>query len=188
MSINHNVTLELDERATNGVRVAFGAGGLLALVIGVLILAWPSKTAMVVAAIIGCWALISALVSIAVGVFSRSRGTWPRVGHIALGILLAAAAIYTFANLGTAAGALAVLLGIVVGISWIAQGIVSLSMIGGAGSKIWTLAYAALSIIAGVILLFSPMLAASVLFVLIGATFVVLGIAQIARAFRFGAA
>lgn len=185
MSTNR-VVIDLDERATSALRALFGFGGLLAIVVGILILVWPSKTAMAVAAIIAVWALVAALVSLATGIFSRRQGTWPRVGNIVLGALLAAAAIFTFANLGTAATLLASLLGIVVGVSWIAQGIASLTLLGGAKSRVWALLYAALSILAGVVLLFSPLLAAKVLFVLIGISFILLGIAQLSRAAKFG--
>ncbi|SHI79707.1 Uncharacterized membrane protein HdeD, DUF308 family [Tessaracoccus bendigoensis DSM 12906] len=186
MSTNR-VVIDLDEKATSVFRAIFGFGGLLALVMGILILVWPAKTAMVVAVIIAIWALIAALVSLATGIFSKNQGTWARVGNIVVGVLLAAAAIFTFANLGTATAWLAALVGIVVGISWIAQGIIALTLLGGTKAKLWTLLYAALSIIAGVVLLFSPLLAVKVLFILIGVSFVVLGIAQLARAFRFGA-
>ncbi len=186
MSTNR-VTIELNESATNGIRAAFGVGGLLALVIGILILVWPDRTAMVVTAIVAIWALIAALVNVAIGLFSRQLGTWPRVGHFAGGALLLGFSVWAFANLGTAATALSALLGIIVGIAWVVQGIVALTMLGAAGSKGWGLVYAILSLLAGVILLFSPLLAATVLFILIGVSFILLGIAQLVRAYRFGA-
>lgn len=182
-----NAVIDLDTKVVNSIRAFFGFSGLLALVIGVVILVWPTKTAMVVAAIVGVWALIAALESLAIGVFAKSQGTWSRIGNIALGAFLAAGAIFMFANLGATASWLATLLGIVVGISWIVQGTMSLTLIGGAKSKPWALFYAALSILAGVVLLFSPLLAATVLFILIGVSFVVLGLAQLARGFYFGA-
>lgn len=182
---SNRVVIDLDEKATNAFRALFGFGGLLALVIGILILVWPSKTAMVVAAIVGIWALIAALVSLTTGFFSRQQGTWSRVGNIVLGVLLAAAAIFTFANLGSAATFLASLLGIIVGISWIAQGITALTLVGGSRSKVWALLYAALSIIAGIILLFSPLYVA-VLWVLLGISLIVLGIVNVVRAFSYG--
>lgn len=187
MSTNR-VTIELNESATNGIRAAFGVGGLLALIIGILILVWPDKTAIVVTAIVAIWALIAALVNLAVGIFSRQIGNGPRIGHLVGGVLMLAFSVWAFANLGAAATGLATLLGIIVGIAWVVQGIVALTMLGGARSKGWGLAYAALSILAGVILLFSPLLAATVLFALIGVSFIVLGIAQLVRAYRFGAA
>lgn len=185
MSTNR-VTIQLSESAVNGIRAAFGVGGLLALIIGTLILVWPDKTAMVVAAIIAIWALIAALVNLAVGVFSRQIGTGPRIGQLIGGVLMLAFSIWAFANLGAAATGLATVLGIIVGIAWAVQGVLALTVLGGARSKGWGLAYAALSILAGVILLFSPLLAVKVLFVLIGVSFIVLGIAQLIRAYRFG--
>lgn len=183
---SNSVTIHLNESAVSGIRAAFGVGGLLALIIGIVILVWPDKTAMVVAAIIAIWALFAALVNLAIGFFSRQSGNRARTGQLIGGVLMLAFSIWAFANLGAAATGLATLLGIIVGIAWVVQGIVALTVLGGARSKGWGLAYAALSILAGVILLFSPLLAAKVLFVLIGVSFVVLGIAQLLRAYRFG--
>ena len=37
-----------EKGAVNGIRTAFGVGGLIALIVGILILVWPAKTAAVV--------------------------------------------------------------------------------------------------------------------------------------------
>ena len=37
----------LEKTATNGIRTALGVGGVLSLILGILILVWPGKTAMV---------------------------------------------------------------------------------------------------------------------------------------------
>jgi uncharacterized membrane protein HdeD (DUF308 family) len=82
---------------------------------------------------------------------------------------------------------LAVFLGILVGIMWIVEGVVALTTLGGARSKAWTAFFAILSIVAGIILLFSPLWGAVVLWWLLGISLVVLGILQIVRAFTFTA-
>ena len=62
---------ELDKSVTNGIRMALGLSGFVAALVGVLILAWPAKTAAVVAAIIAIYAAVAGLVNLAIGVFSR---------------------------------------------------------------------------------------------------------------------
>lgn len=177
---------DLDRSVRNGIRIALGVSGLVSLVVGVLILAWPAKTAMVVAGIIAVYAAIAGLVNIAIGIFSRQLGRWPRFGYLLLGLAFLIAAVLTFANLGAAAAGLARLLGIIVGIVWIIEGIVGLTMVGESNSKTWTIVYAIVSVVAGVAVLTSPLWGATVLWMLLGLSLAVLGVIQLLRAFRFG--
>ena len=176
----------LEKAATNGIRTALGLGGVLSVILGILIVVWPGKTAMVVTAIIAIYAIIAGLVYAGLGIFSKDRGGWSRIGHIVLGVLFVIAGIIAFMNLGATTAWLAVFLGILVGIMWIVEGVVALSTLGDAPSKGWTIFFAIMSIIAGVVLLFSPLWGAIVLWWLLGISAIVLGIIQIFRAFSFG--
>lgn len=178
--------VDLEKTVTNKIRAALGVGGLLALVIGVVILFWPVKTAVVVAGIIAFYAALAGIVNISIAVFSRHAGTWPRVGYGALGVAFFVAAIVAFMNLRGAAAALGTVIGIVVGIVWIAEGIVGLTMIGNASSKLWAVIYAGISLIAGVVVMTSPIWGATMLWLLLGVSLVILGAVQLIRAFRFG--
>ena len=174
-----------EKSAVNGIRTAFGVGGVLSLIVGILILAWPGKTAVVVTAIVAIYAIAAGLVYAGLGIFSKSKGGWARVGHIVLGLLFIAAGIFAFVNLQASTAWFAVFLGILVGILWIVEGIVSLSTLGDAASKGWTIFFAIISILAGIVLLFTPLYGAFVLWWLLGIALIVLGIIQIVRAFRF---
>lgn len=176
----------LHNTATNGIRTALGLGGLLALILGILILVWPGKTAIVVTAIFAIYAIAAGLVYIGLGVFTAGKGGWARIGHILLGLVFIVAGVVAFFNLGVTAAWFATFVGILVGIVWIIEGIVSLSTLGLAASKGWTIFFAIISIIAGIVLLFSPLWGAIVLWWLLGISAVVLGIIQIVRAFSFG--
>ncbi|MEO2132844.1 DUF308 domain-containing protein [Microbacterium sp.] len=176
----------LEKTATNGIRTALGLGGALSVILGIVILVWPGKTAMVVTAIIAIYAIVTGLVYAGMGIFATGKGGWSRVGHVLLGVLYVVAGIVAFSNLGLAALSLAVFLGILVGIMWVIEGVVALSTLDLAPSRGWTIFYAIISIIAGVTLLFSPLWGAVVLWWLIGISAVVMGIIQIGRAFSFG--
>lgn len=173
-------------RATDTLRAAFGISGILALLAGVAILVWPGKTAVVVAGIVAIYAIATGLAYAALGLFSRTRGGWARVGHVVLGLIFIVAGVVAFANLTATAVWLAAFLGILVGILWIMEGVVSLSTLGASSSRGWTILFAVLSIIAGIILLLAPVLFSAVLWLLIGIGAVVLGIVNIVRAFTFG--
>jgi uncharacterized membrane protein HdeD (DUF308 family) len=175
-----------EKSAVNGIRTALGVGGILALIVGILILVWPGKTASVVTAIIAIYAIAAGLVYAGLGIFSKTKGGWARVGHIVLGLLFIIAGIIMFANLQAATGWFALFFAILVGIMWIVEGIVALSTLGDASSKGWSIFFAIISIIAGIVLLFSPLYSALVLWWLLGIALVVLGIINIIRAFTFG--
>ena len=174
-----------EKSAVTGIRTALGIGGAIALIVGILVLVWPGKTAVVVTAIVAVYAIVSGLVYAGLGIFSKSLGGWARVGHIVLGLVFIAAGIIAFANLGETTVFLAVFVGIFIGITWIVEGVVALTTLGGSGSKGWTIFFAIVSLIAGVMLLFSPLYVA-ILWIFVGASLIVLGIVQIIRAFTFG--
>lgn len=188
MSSNNldNEVTDLDNTVTNGIRSALGVGGLVSLIFGLVILIWPSKTAAVVAAIVAVYLLIAGVVNLAIGIFSRKVGTWPRIGYIALGALFLIGAIAMFSNLNAAAQALGFILGIIVGIAWIVEGVVGLTMLNDTPSKVWTITLSILSIVAGVLMILMPLFGIALLGLFLGASLVILGVIQLVRAFKYG--
>ncbi|MCR2827269.1 HdeD family acid-resistance protein [Microbacterium sp. zg.Y909] len=176
----------IDRPLLNGIRTALGISGVLALILGILILVWPGRTAMVVVAVVAIYAVAAGLVYAGLGIFSAQRGGWARLGHIVLGVLFIVAGIVAFINLPAATAWFGTFVGVLVGVMWIVEGIVSLSTLGWAASSGWTIFFAILSIIAGVVLLFAPLWGAATLWLLIGISAIVLGVVQVIRAFTFG--
>jgi uncharacterized membrane protein HdeD (DUF308 family) len=168
------------------IRITLAVSGVIALIAGIVLLVWPGKSAVVVTGVVATYLVIAGLVYIGLGIFSHKKGGWARVGHIALGLLYIVAGVIAFANLGAAAATLALVVVIFIGFSWIVDGVVSLTLLGQDGSRVWTLLYALLSIIAGIVVLFSPLYAAAVLWLVFGISLVVLGIVQIVRAITLG--
>ena len=171
--------------AVNGIRTALGLSGAIALIVGILVLVWPGKTAVVVTGIIVVYAIIAGLVYAGLGIFSTTMSGWSRVGHIVLGLLYVAAGIIALTDLIAATGWFALFLGLIVGIIWIVEGVVAFTTLPSSVSKGWTIFFAIISIIAGIVLIFSPLWGAVVLWLLLGISLVVLGIIQIVRAFTF---
>ncbi len=178
--------LTADEKsAVNGLRTALGIGGILAILLGLAILIWPGKSASVVTILIAIYAIVGGLVYAGLGIFSRGMRAWPRIGHILLGVVFIVAGVIAFANLGQATAWLAFFIGILVGVMWIVEGIVSLTTLGDAASKVWTVIFAIISIIAGIFLIFSPVWGAAILWWILGIALIVLGIVNLVRAFTF---
>ncbi|MGO1507232.1 MAG: HdeD family acid-resistance protein [Microbacteriaceae bacterium] len=168
------------------IRVTLAISGVIALIAGIVLLVWPLKTAVIVTGIIAAYLVIAGLVYVGLGIFSGRKGGWARVGHIVLGLLYVVAGVIAFLNLDAATITLALITAIFLGVSWIFDGVVALTLLNKDGSKAWTIIYAILSIAAGIIVLFSPLLAAVALWWVLGVTLVVLGIIQIVRAITLG--
>jgi len=173
--------------AVGAVRTALGVSGALSLVIGLLVLLWPDRTAQVLVGIVSIYVIIAGLVNIGIGLFWRSG--WTRIGYIVLGVLFIVAGIFSFANLAETTAWFGIFIGTLVGILWIIEGVVSLTTVGhNSKARAWTIFFAIVSILAGVVLLFSPLLGAVTLLLLIGISLVILGVFQIVRAIQFGKA
>lgn len=168
------------------IRITLGVSGAVALIAGIVLLVWPLKTAIIVTGIIAAYLIVAGLVYVGLGIFSGKKSGWARVGFIALGVLYVVAGVIAFLNLAAATITLAFITAIFLGVSWIFDGVIALTLLNRDGSKAWTIIYAILSIAAGIIVLFSPLLAAVALWWVLGITLVVLGIIQIIRAITLG--
>ncbi|MBS1674875.1 MAG: DUF308 domain-containing protein [Actinobacteria bacterium] len=168
------------------LRIFLAVSGVIALIAGLILLIWPAKSAVIVTGIVAAYLIVAGIVYLGLGFFSGKSGGWARVGHVLLGVLYIVAGVIAFSNLQGAAVALAIVTVIFIGVSWIFDGIVSLTLMGQDGTKVWTLLYALLSIVAGIVVLFSPLYAAVVLWWVLGISLVVLGLVQVLRAVTMG--
>lgn len=176
----------VEKSATNGIRTALGLAGVVTLITGILILVWPGQTAAVVTGILAIYAIVAGLVYAALGIFSKDKGGWSRIGNIVLGLLFIVAGIVAFSNLTATKLWLGLFVAIMIGITWIIEGVVALSTLGDSASKAWSIFFAIVSIIAGLYLLFSPLWGAVVLWWLLGIMLVAMGVLNTVRAFTFG--
>ena len=179
-------TLAEPKSLFKSIRIALAVSGAIALIAGIVLLVWPGKTLILVTGIIAAYLIIAGIVYIGLGLFSGNKGGWARAGHIILGLLYITAGVIGFLYLQQTAATLALITVIFIGVSWIVDGIVSLTLLHKDGSRAWTIIYSIFSIIAGIIVIFSPMLAAIALWWILGVTLVVLGVIQIVRAITLG--
>lgn len=177
---------ELSKSSINTIRTTLGISGAVALIIGILITFWPERSAAVLTAILAIYLLIAGIAYLGMGIFSRGISGGARALDIILGILFIIGAVIAFANLAQTTAVLAVFIAVLIGVLWIVEGVVALAQLGDAPSKGWAVFFGLLSIIAGIVVLFSPLWAAELLFIIAGIALIVLGIVQIVRAFTFG--
>lgn len=174
-------------KAADGIRTALGIGGLVALVLGLLIMFFPEKSGAVamqfVAIAMAAYSLVVGAVYLGSSIFGRSRKGWARTGHALLGLFYLIGGIVVFANLGAAAAVLAVFLSVTIGVLWIFEGVMALSLVKQTERKGWTIFYGVISLIAGLVLIVSPIMGAVTLWLLLGISMVALGLVQAVRAF-----
>ncbi|MFK4729343.1 DUF308 domain-containing protein [Agromyces mediolanus] len=177
---------DLTKSAINTVRATLGISGAVALIFGLLITFWPKNSAVVITILFGIYFIIAGLAYLGLGIFSKGISGGARALDIILGVLFVIGGVIVLANPSESAVILGLFLGLFVGILWIVEGIVALVQSGDSGSKGWAIFFGILSVVAGIVLLFSPLWGAVVLFIFAGVALIVLGIVQIVRAFTFG--
>ena len=156
--------------------------GVAAVVLGVLVLVWPGETLVLVGTLFGIYLLISGAFQIA-GAFGTHVP-----GHLrALGLL---------------SGALSVLLGLIcfrgpmesilllaiwIGFGWLLRGIMQIFVAMSADAmpaRGWQIAFGVIGVIAGIVLISSPITSLATLTLLAGIWLVVLGVIEVIHAFQ----
>ena len=99
-----------------------------------------------------------------------------------LGLLLVIAGIFALRNLESTVA----LLGIIIGIAWIIEGVAALVESASDGSRWPGILFGVISIIAGIVVLFLPEATVVVLIWIGGIFLVVAGLVQLVQAFTFG--
>jgi uncharacterized membrane protein HdeD (DUF308 family) len=156
--------------------------GVAAVVLGVLVLVWPGETLVIVGALFGIYLLISGLFQLT-GAF----------GHHVPGHLRA---------LGLLSGALSILLGLIcfrgpmesllllaiwIGFGWLLRGItqiVTAVSSDGMPSRGWVIFFGVIGVIAGIVLITSPITSLATLALLAGIWLIVLGVTEVVHAIQ----
>jgi uncharacterized membrane protein HdeD (DUF308 family) len=151
--------------------------GLVTIVLGVIVTAHPNGSLRVTAVLIGIAAMVS-------GLFQLIRAADRTAHHrlwlgicglffIALGVVLIRHLHLTLA-----------LVGLLVGLSWIIQGIAGLmsAFCGPREGAVWWAAFGSVSLIAGIVVTASPLSSVTVLAVLVGIWLLVIGLLEIVAA------
>ena len=101
-------------------------------------------------------------------------------------ILLTFGGVVVVRNYGMTGQTLALLITLMVGFGWIMEGVLSLVESWRIPHSGWAIAYAIISIIAGFVVLMSPLSSAVFMIIFGGCAMVVMGITSVIRAFTFG--
>ena len=153
--------------------------GVLTLILGLIVSFHPSGSLNVIAVLLGILMILSGIFHL-VRVFDphEHHRVWLGIGgmlFIVIGVVLIRHLHLTIAAIG-----------LIVGITWIVQGLAAL--IGGISGGVregraWWIAFGLVSLIAGIVVVSTPVSSLNVLAVLVGIWFIVMGIFEIIGAF-----
>lgn len=176
----------LSRKAVSLVRWGLGIAGASSLILGLLITFWPQRTAIVLAVFFGVHFLIAGFGYVLASFLGKAVSTAARVLTFVLGALFVGAGVVIMANPADSARVLGIFIGVYVGLLWLIEGIVTLIQIKDAPSRVWSVIFGLISVVAGIALLTSPMWGAALLFMIAGIVMIPMGLVQLVRAFTFG--
>jgi uncharacterized membrane protein HdeD (DUF308 family) len=156
--------------------------GVAAIVVGVLVLTWPGATLVLIGALFGIYLLVSGIFQVAGAFAEHIPGSMRALGLVsgALSILLG---LICFR--GPAESIL--LLAIWIGFGWLLRGITQtfLAMSAdGLPARGWQVFFGILAVIAGVVLIVSPITSITALTLVSGIWLVVLGVLEVIHAIQ----
>ena len=177
---------DLTRRAITTVRASFALLGVLALGLGIALLAWPGKTITALAVILGAYLLVEGVIRIVMALVTPLIHAGSRLLSMLFGVLFILGGVVMMRNPGLSGETLLVVVAIIIGVAWIMEGVLALLESGSAQSRGWAISFGIISLLAGIIVLVTPAWSAVMLMVFTGASLVVMGIVSLVRAFTFG--
>ena len=157
------------------------ASGILAVILGVLVLAWPGKTIIVAAIFFGAYLLVTGLAQVMFA-FSLHVSAGGRVLLFLSGAAALILAVLCFRSLQESI----LLLAIWIGVGFIFRGVATaVSAISDPTlpGRAWEIFIGVISLIAGVVMLASPFESIATLTLVVGIWLVVIGVFEVASAF-----
>ncbi|CAM5313593.1 membrane protein [Streptomyces spiroverticillatus] len=168
-------------RLGKGAWQAVLAAGLAALVLGVMVLAWPGATLLAVAVLFGVYLVVSGVMQL-VAAFGTHVSTALRVMAFISGVLSILLGLFCFRG----AMQSLLLLALWIGIGWLFRGItqtIAAASDPAVPARGWQICLGILTVIGGVVLISSPLDSVAVLTVIGGCWLVATGIVEVVTAF-----
>jgi uncharacterized membrane protein HdeD (DUF308 family) len=153
--------------------------GILTLILGLVVTFHPSSSLNVIAILLGILLIMSGIFHL-IRVFDGSEPHRVWLGIAGLAFVVFGVVLIRHLHLTLS------VVGLIIGIEWIVQGLVSLIAGLSGGSREgrgWWVFFGGVSMIAGIVVVSAPVSSLTVLAVLIGMWFVIMGLFEIAAAF-----
>jgi uncharacterized membrane protein HdeD (DUF308 family) len=152
--------------------------GVVTLILGIIVTAHPSGSLNVIAVLLGVLAIVSGIFQL---VRAFDRGERNRTWQAISGLLFIVIGVVLIRHLSLTVA----VIGLLVGISWIVQGVSAIiAAFAGVGRvRGWWAVFGIISVVAGIVVVASPVTSVTVLAVLLGIWFIIMGVFEIALAF-----
>lgn len=154
--------------------------GILAVVLGALVLFWPGKSLIVAAVLFGAYLLVSGVAQI-LSAFALHASAGSRILLFISGAASLILAVLAFRHFGE--GYALLLLAIWVGIGFIFRGVATVAMsfseLKGTPGRVWSLFFGVITVIAGIVMLGYPFDSLVTLTLVVGIWLIVIGVFEI---------
>ncbi|CAK1223080.1 HdeD family acid-resistance protein [Fructobacillus evanidus] len=172
--------------SSHSLRYFMGIDGLIAIAFGLLVIILPTDTAAVAAAIVGIMMVGSGLFKIVHAIKNTALTGWNKTGASLLGFIYILAGLIIFINMRVASVSLFAVVGLMVGIAWLFEGVIQLSIVSRLEDhQAWLTFSAVLHIVAGILLMVSPIFGGAIIWMWLGITLIILGVYRLLMFFRF---
>jgi uncharacterized membrane protein HdeD (DUF308 family) len=155
--------------------------GLVTAILGLIVTFHPWQSLAVIASLVGVLLLVSGLFQL-VRAFEHDRDNRVWTGIVGLLFIVTGVVLIRHLNLTVA------LIGLIVGFTWIAQGVAALiagfSGVTGRGSG-WSIFFGIISLVAGIVVVSAPITSIGAIAILTGIWFAVMGIMEVIGALVF---
>lgn len=162
-------------------RWAFVIAGAVSAVIGVLVLVWPNVMGNIFSTLMAVYALAAGVLYGVIVIRGTELSPLVRVGRGLIALALIIGAILIVLYMDTATAVIVNMVGIVLGLMWISEGVMAFLLSRRLQAQTWLLAYAIGAVIAGVVMLLTPVWDGKPVTILVGCSLLGLGVAQIVR-------
>lgn len=161
------------------LRQMVGLDGLLSLIFGLLVMFWPNRTAAVVTILVGIAFIAIGLSYVSSITNHDDESAWARLGSLLIGAIYLVAGVFIFINLYVATAYLFMIVGLLVGMTWVIEAIVTFASLKYYDRKGWAIFSGIISLIGGFVFLFAPIIGAAVLWSLLGLSLTILGVIKL---------
>lgn len=152
--------------------------GIATLILGIIVTIHPSGSLSVIAVLLGVLLIVSGIFHL-IRALSRSEQhrTWLGIS----GLLFIVVGVVLIRHLDLTVAAI----GLLVGITWIVQGVAAIiaAFSGARDGAAWWAVFGFISLVAGIVVTAAPVTSVTVLAVLLGIWFIIMGVFEIALAF-----
>lgn len=182
--IYYGNSAEATKKTVKTVQTGLIIGAVITAIVGILMLAFPDKSAVLAGIIFGIFVLIRGIVRVIIGIGGPGLTGLGRTLSIVTGVILLAAGLVILLNISVGVEVLA----IIIGVSWIIDGIATLIESSRAAARAFSIVTGIISLLAGVAMFFLGGQGVAIIMVVIGSVALALAVVQVVGAIAVGRA